>query len=217
MIDKEIIEELKMEGASEEELSDFSFLMDRFRVVSKIERSFKHKRTFLEPIAIEEKSKRFSFFGKWLFVPAIAFLLFILIGGSSVIRAQESVQGEALYPVKILSEKAYSIINPEFKDQIIVRRSQEIKKLTEEKKDQKKVEKTIKDYQKETERKHSQEKIKESQENLKSAREHATIENKKEIEKLLLPEKKEDDKEVKGSEHKSDSGEAKENKESESR
>jgi len=203
MINKEIINELKMEGATDSELSQLNLMMDKLQSVSKIERSFKHKRTFLEPVeTVKQYKKLFTL--KWLLVPSIAFLFLLLIGGVSVIRAQSSLPGESLYLVKILSEKAYSLIDPKFKDEIIVRRSEEIKKLTEEKKDPARVGETIKDYQIEVKKEHSIEKIKESQENLESAKEHAAVENRKEIEKVLSPEKREENWDVKASQDKQD-------------
>lgn len=198
---KNLFKELAQSGASDKELQQFQSVVERLASVSSIQRSNKHKVNFLR----NSEAKRSRYINKHFFVPAIAFVLFLLIGGS-VVKAQTTLPGDSLYPVKRLSEDIYSKLNPNFRNDVIVRRSEEIKEMTEQKRDSTNVEKTIRDYQEEVSKqeKHDDKTFEESQKNLREAAEKATEENKKEIEKTLMFRKSNGSKEVKGEETKNE-------------
>lgn len=198
MKNKELVDELKMAGARKEEIGSLQFIMEKLSPASEIERSFKHKRNFLERGTFSPKRK--FVLPRWFFAPTIAFILLLLIG-ATVAKAQGSIPGDPLYPVKRLSENLYSAVNPNFKNQEIIRRSEEVKKLTEENNNAAKVEKAVNDYQKviSNSGKNNQKIIEQSQENLEAAREKAYGESKRLIEKVLTPEpQKTENKDVKG-------------------
>lgn len=91
--------------------------------------SFERSDTFKDKFLTRLPKKTFFYVHKRAFAGLI-FSLILLLGFTSVVSAQKSLPGDLLYPVKIASEKAYSTINPSFKSEILVRRSEEIRDLS---------------------------------------------------------------------------------------
>lgn len=189
MEDKEmyqILKELKETGASEKEADELmNVLLNNFSSVKKIERSYAHKRKFLVGNPIE--NKRFLFFPKLAFAPIAILSFMFLVGVVSIATAsQKSLPGESLYGVKRLTEKMRTAVDPSFQSEIVVRRSEEIKELSEHKKDSGLIKQTVNDYETEVkEVKDSNEKIDESIKNLEEAKQNVSEEDKKEIERVL--------------------------------
>lgn len=183
---EELFNQLKETGFLDRELGEFDAVLNKLSSVSKIERSFTVKRKFLEG-EIQPVFAGKPFWSKWFFAPVITFALLILISTATVVKAQASFPGELLYPVKRLSENAYVLVNPRFKNEMVIRRSQEVKKLIEENKGPVLLNKTINDYQKEVkdEDDHNQGKIEESRQVLEQAKENASGEDRKDIENAL--------------------------------
>jgi len=197
---KKLFEELKAEGASGKEMEELIPVLNKLAVIKKHERSYILKRKFLEDKVVS--SKRSTFFVKWFFAPAIAFSLLLFVGAVSASYAsQKSLPGDPLYPVKRLTEDARTLIDPNFKNEKIVRRSEEIKKLTEEKEEKPKfINKAIDDFRKESEdsRTHDTKKVQESLKNLEDAKQNVSGEEKKQIERVIeKTENNQDNKEVK--------------------
>lgn len=200
---EKLFEELKIEGASEKELEELVPVLNRLSAVKKHERSYLLKRKFLEEKTMEVK--RFAFFPKWFFAPAIAFSLFLLIGVASVTYAsQKTLPGDSLYPIKRLTESARTLIDSNFKKDAIVRRSVEVRRLTEEKQEKPKlINKAIDDFKKESEdnEKHDVSKVQESIKNLEEATRNVSGEEKKQIEMVIEKTKNsQENREVKSSE-----------------
>lgn len=107
------------------------------------------------------------------------------LAGASVFASQGSLPGEPLYPVKRLSETVLEQINPEFKDEITVRRSEEVKSLIEKNKDDDAIKKSLEDYQQQSSESENKESIKKAEDNLRKAQEGASEKSKEEIEKVL--------------------------------
>lgn len=183
---KQLADELKTAGASGKEAAGLVLLAQKFSQKLQLERSFALKKKFLEAEKVAMPAPRgFSF--KWLLAPALAVLI-LFIGSLALVYAQKSLPGETLYPMKIVSENAASIIKPEFKGEILRRRSEEIKRLIEENKDSYLFQSTIDEYKKgltET-KKINPKKIEESKRNLEEAKEKSSAEHKKEIERVII-------------------------------
>lgn len=190
----ELFNELKNQTSSEEtkELIKIANNLKRF---SELKLSKNKKEEFLEKI--NKKEVKASFFWRVFFIPSLTFAVLLLLISAPIVLAQKSLPGEALYPLKKISENAATIIKPEVKEEIVVRRSEEVKKLVEEKREQKIIKETLKEYKKEakkvrhestrqTEKENrKKEKIEKSLENLKEAREKMEDEDKEEIEETI--------------------------------
>lgn len=107
------------------------------------------------------------------------------LAGASVFASQGSIPGEPLYPVKRLSETVFERINPEFKNEIPVRRSEEVKSLIERNENDDAIKKSLEDYQKQSSGFENKESVKQAEDNLKEAQERASEKSKVEIEKVL--------------------------------
>ena len=176
-------EELMKEGALEKEAEDLTLLSKNLSNLYSFERSSALKHKFLEQ---ELLSKNKFFVSRQMFV-AVFFSLIFLLGFTSIIKAQSSLPGQPLYPVKIASENIASLINPSFKDEVLQRRSEEIKKLSG-KKDGKNFQNLVNEYEKELEenRKINSKKIDEAQKNLEEARKNSLDEHKDDIERAII-------------------------------
>lgn len=176
-------EELMKEGALEKEAEDLTLLSKNLSNLYSFERSSALKHKFLEQ---ELLSKNKFFVSRQMFV-AVFFSLILLLGFTSIIKAQSSLPGQPLYPVKIASENIASLINPSFKDEVLQRRSEEIKKLSG-KKDGKSFQNLVNEYEKELEenRKINSKKIDEAQKNLEEARKNSLDEHKDDIERAII-------------------------------
>ena len=118
---------------------------------------------------------------------AVFLSLILLLGFTSVVGAQNSLPGQPLYPVKIASENIASFINPSFKDEILKRRSEEIKELSD-KKDGNTFHDVVDEYEKElNENKEiNPKKIEESRRNLEEARVNSLDEHKEDIDRVII-------------------------------
>lgn len=126
------------------------------------------------------------------------------VAGASVFASQGSLPGEPLYPIKRLSETVFEQINPEFKNEIPIRRSEEVKNLIESDKDDDAIKKSLEDYQKQSADTENEESIKQAEANLRKAQESATEKSKEEIEKVLKEGDVKGEQNKKGSESKAD-------------
>nr|MBI5455507.1 hypothetical protein [Candidatus Levybacteria bacterium] len=180
---KELTEELKIEGALEKEAEDLVIFSKNLSNLYAFERSDEFKNKFLE----QELLTKNKFFGsRQMF--ATAFLsLVLLLGVTSVVGAQGSLPGQPLYPIKIASENIASFINPSFKDEILQRRSEEIKQLSG-KKDGDTFHNTVNEYEKELNENKaiSPKKIEESKKNLEEAKINSLDEHKEDIERVII-------------------------------
>ncbi len=217
---KQLIKELQSQGSLEEEARDLAEIFSKISKASKIERSHIFKKSFLDNLSEKEKADRKTFFFlPRVYVPALALALLLFILITEVVNAQKSLPGQPLYPIKRLSENIVKTINPSFKDEILRRRSEEIKNLTEQKKDSDLLKKTIDEYKNELKEKEDVNpiRIEESRKNLEEAKDKSSEEGKKEIEKAIIQTeiKKEDqekkekpDNKIKLKENKDSDGEA---------
>lgn len=142
-----LIKELKEEKVSKEELGDLLEVAYRLSDLSYIKRSDNFKKAFLRKLNRENSQQR-------IFLPMsfpFAFALFILliVGSTSIVYAQRSLPGEILYPLKRLSEKAVVNFKPDYKKEVLKRREEEVKNLTEQKKDPEIVKEAEKEYEEE--------------------------------------------------------------------
>lgn len=180
---KNLIEELKAEGSLEKQAEELAFLSKNLSNLYSFERSSILKTKFLEKDLIVKNK---PFINRQMF--AAAFLsLVLLLGFSSVVGAQNSLPGQLLYPVKIASENIASFINPSFNGEILKRRSEEIKELSD-KKDGDNFYNTLKTYEKElNENKEIDIKdIEESRKNLEEAKENSLDEHREDIERVII-------------------------------
>lgn len=187
--EEQLISELKDQGAFGEEARDLMGIFNKVSKVSEIERSHAFKKSFLDNLWEKEKTnKKIFFFMPRVYVPALAlvFLLFILI--TEVVNAQKSLPGQPLYPIKILSENVIKTVNPGFRDEILRRRSEEVKSLTEQKKDSGLLKKTIDQYSDELKEKDkiNPDSAEKTKKNLEDAKENSANADKKEIENAII-------------------------------
>lgn len=181
---KQLIEELKTEGVLEKEADNLSLLSKNLSNLYSFERSNKLKVKFLEQILTRDNYLN----KKRVFKVAFLSLLMLIIGFSSVLGAQNSVPGDSLYPVKIASENVFSFINPSFRDQIIKRRSYEVKDLSS-KNSTAQFQQAVKNYENELNKNKGEidkKNIEESRKTLEQARENSLTENKEDLEKVIL-------------------------------
>lgn len=185
---EQLIKELESQNVSKEELEGFSDILLKISRVLNIERSYAHKMSFLENLRKSLKEEKKFFLPFRILAPALALVLLLFIFIAGVVNAQKSLPGQPLYPVKRLSENIVKAVNPSFKDEIIKRRSEEIKELTNQKKDSDLLKKTINDYKDELKEKGKLNpvKIQETKKNLEEAKDKSGEEDKKEIEKAII-------------------------------
>lgn len=184
--EKQLEQELIEQGASVEEIGDLIGLKNKITKLSDIRRSDTFKKSFLR--RLEEGENHGKFYPERRFLTPVLFLsllVFILVAG--VVSAQNSLPGQPLYPVKILSENIIKTVRPSFRDEILKRRTEEIKALAKEKKSSEQVKKTIDKYEKDLEENKNIDtnKMKESRENLEDAKDNSEGEDKKEIEDVI--------------------------------
>lgn len=223
--EEQLINELQSQGALEEEARSLAQVFSKVSKASGIERSSAFKKSFLDKLGEKEKIDRKTFFfSPRVYVPALAFslLLFILI--TEVVNAQKSLPGQPLYPIKRLSENIVKAVNPGFRDEILRRRSEEVKSLTEQKKDSGLLKKTINQYSDELKEKEkiNPDSAEKTKKNLEEAKENSANEDKKEIENAIIQTENKiiqssdsQTKDVKGEETKVTSAPKEENKKSE--
>lgn len=185
---EKIILELEDAGASKKEAEELSLLSQNISNLLKVERSVIVKNQFLGSLTKNQETQA-SFARKWLVIPLLIVLFIMFLGSYTVASAQKSLPGEPLYPVKILSENLAAAVVPGFKGEILQRRSEEIKTLSQQSSSQNSVnlQKTINSYEK-TLREDggiSASNIEESRKNLEEASKSASLENKKEIENVI--------------------------------
>ncbi len=182
-LDKLILE-LKQEGATDKEAEELALLSKNFSNSIKIERSFEIKTKFLRQ---KNTSKNFFSLHRQLFAYVLVILFFISF--STLVSAQDSLPGQPLYPVKRISEDIARKVSPSFKGEILKRRSQEVKLLSDprNKKNSTNLINAIKDYENElSDNKVVNNKIiKESGDNLRDASRVASDGSKLEIEHIL--------------------------------
>ncbi len=196
--------ELKEAGAEGEELEKLMQISGKLMELSNLEVSKDIRQKVLRRITEEPPNKEKTFFPKWAVVPLITVVI-LFLGLTTVVSAQKTQPGETLYPLKRVSEDVFRKVDPNFKNEIIVRRSEEVKKLAEDEKDPALIKKTLKEYKKEVlkEEEKDEKKFEESKKNLEGIKEKVEEDDKKEIEDLFkeidnkrgdLKEKKEDKK-----------------------
>jgi hypothetical protein len=180
MNEDNLINELKSEGASAKEADELALFSKNINNLMKFERSSDIKLKFLKNTTGSRNrfSRRYAF--------ATLFSLLLLLGFSSVVGAQKSLPGDKLYPVKIASENIASFIDPSFKNEIIKRRSEEIKDLSSTN-NSKEFHQTVETYEKELNENNKIDilDIRESRRNLEEAREDSLEENKEDLDKVI--------------------------------
>ncbi|MDO8657424.1 MAG: hypothetical protein Q7K55_01690 [Candidatus Levybacteria bacterium] len=202
----ELLEELKQQGVIEKDAEELLQTAFKLSDLSVIRRSYQFKKSFIERLQSRHSGPfrirtfldsgcasltRMTF--TKIFVAIFAVILFF-VTFNTVASAQKSLPGDTLYPVKRLSENIVSRVNPGFKDEILLRRSEEIKDLTDKNKDHKLIKDTIDEYKNNLEKdgKLNQTKVEESKKNLEEAKEKSIEENRGEIEKILNRQKREE-------------------------
>lgn len=176
-----LINELKAEGASDKEAEELFLFSKNMGNLLDIERSDIHKNKFIRQIVPQKNNTRKMYY----FATVFSFVL--LFGFSSIVEAQNSLPGDKLYPVKIASENIVSLIKPSFKNEIIKRRSIEIKDLSK-KNNSREFHETVENYARElSENKNIDAKdMEESRKNLEDARKDSLEDNKEDLEKIIL-------------------------------
>lgn len=183
MNNKTIIEELISAGASATEASDLAEFENQLNK-PQIERSYQFKADKADYLLGKiENRKRFEF--KKLLAPASIAVASLSLVTASAFAAQSSIPGDPLYALKRISERVFQTFDPQFSQQIPVRRSEEIKKLIENKDPENLVKKTIQDYQETKKAAPRSDASKEVRDNLQQAEQKATGESKVEIKKVL--------------------------------
>ena len=187
---KKLQEEFIQEGASQKEALDLSLFSKNLSNLYDFKRSDKVKSKFLFGSYSIQASKK-AYIGIFL---SILLLLAFTVSAS----AQNSLPGDPLYPVKRLSENFISFVDPSFKGEILKRRSEEIKSLSQTK-NYSNIPQAIKDYEKNLNQNKniSEENIEVSKKNLEEARSKST-EFENEIEGAIQKTEQKQHEEVKG-------------------
>ena len=204
MQNDDLTKELKIRGLSQAQADELGEVAGSLRQIGRFPRSEEVKEQFL--VRLLGARKKESFAWSRLFAPAVAFVLILaVLASGSVVLAQKSLPGDFLYPVKRLSENAAVSLNPEFEQKIVVRRSQEVKDLVEQKEDPGLVKDTLDDFSKDSQKAksegHANGNIEEGVRNLEDARERSSDDERRQIEetlKTLEEQKDEDEGDVKG-------------------
>jgi len=180
----QLLKELLIRGISPAEAEQLAYFARKFSYLSTFERSESVKTHFLEKLT---RRKEKVIWWPRMFVPAMAFVIVLLVlGAGTVVASQKSLPGEPLYPVKRLSEKVGVIVKPDFEQQIIVRRTEEVRDLVEKKEEPDLVRKTLEDFSQK--RKKSDEvngRFEQSLRNLEEAKEKSSEDERKQIENVL--------------------------------
>jgi len=204
MQNDDLEKELKIRGLSQAQAEELGEVAKNIGQIGRFSRSNEVKEQFL--VKLLGTGKKESFAWPRLFAPAVAFvLILIFLGAGSVVFAQKSLPGDVLYPVKRLSENVAVFLNPQLQQEIVVRRSQEVKDLVEQKEDSELVKNALDDFsedsQKAKNKGQTDGRLEESVRNLEDARERSSESEKKQIDETLkkLEEQKDDDEDsVKG-------------------
>jgi len=207
MQNDDLVKELKIRGLPPAEAEELGQVATSFGELGRFARSEKVKEQFLVKLLGARKKQLFA----WprLFAPAVAFVLILLVlGAGSVVFAQKSLPGDFLYPVKRLSENVAVSLNPALEQEIVVRRSQEVKDLVEKKEDPQLVKNTLEDFsedsQKAKNKGQANGKLEESVKNLEEAKERSSEDERRQIEETLkkLEQKDDDQGSIKGTKSK---------------
>ena len=188
MQNDDLEKELKIRGLSQTEAEELGQVAKSIGQIGRFARSEEVKEQFLVKLLGTKKQELFA----WprLFAPAVAFvLILVVLGAGSVVFAQKSLPGDFLYPVKRLSENVAVSLNPELEQEIVVRRSQEVKDLVEQKEDPGLVKDTLDDFSEDSQKAksegHANGNIEEGVRNLEEAKERSSDDEKKQIEETL--------------------------------
>ncbi len=179
-----LISELKNEGAGHAEAEELALLSKNLSNSVDFERSFDTKVKFLKQV--EKNNYKWYMFKSPFIATLIAIILFA--GFSTIVSAQDSLPGQPLYPIKRATESIVGAVNPSFNGQILIRRSNEIKKLSNSgNKNTANLNETIKEYESELNSKVqlNSKAIEVSKANLEDASNMATDGSKLEIEQIL--------------------------------
>src|SRR3990167_10056218 len=203
MQNDDLEKELKIRGLSQAETEELGQVAESITQIGRFSRSEKVKEQFL--VKLLGARKRESFAWSRLFAPAVAFVLILaVLGTGSVVFAQKSLPGDVFYPLKRLSENVAVSLNPALEQKIVVRRSQEVKDLVEQKEDPELVKDTLDDFSEDSQKAksegHANGNLEEGVRNLEDARERSSEVERKQIDEALkkLEEKNEDEGSVKG-------------------
>jgi len=198
MPNDDLVKELKIRGLSQTEAEELGEAAKSIGQIGRFTRSNEVKEQFL--IKLLGTKEKQSFVWPRLFAPAIAFVLILaVLGTGSVVFAQKSLPGDVLYPVKRLSENVAVSLNPELEQEIVVRRSQEVKDLVEKKEDSELVKNTLDDFSEDSKeaksKGHANGNLEEGVRNLEDARERSSEDERRQIEETLkkLEEQKDED------------------------
>lgn len=150
----------------------------------KFERSYAFKKQKFEKL-FDRQPKPFFPWPKF-FVPAFAAILLLLtIGSSVVIASQKSLPGEPLYPVKRAAESVKAKIMPEFKQELVVRRGEEVKQIVEKKEDPQLLQDSLRQVREQAKENRNSSKVEESIKKLEEAKKGSSKTEEDEIEKTV--------------------------------
>jgi hypothetical protein len=181
---EQLIKELLEAESSDKEAGELLSLAKKLSEFQYIKRSEDFKRKQAEKIMNSEKTRPVNRF-HFLFAP-LAALVLVLTTGVTVAGAQDSVPGDVLYPLKRASEEAAIAVNPEFKSQLLERRTTEISKIVENNGKTENLQDAVREYEKEIKKEEvSKEKLEESRNRLEIAREKSVVKGRGDIEKLI--------------------------------
>ena len=204
MQNDDLEKELKIRGLSQAQAEELGEVAKNIGQIGRFPRSEEVKEQFL--VKLLGTGKKESFAWPRLFAPAVAFvLILIFLGAGSVVFAQKSLPGDVFYPLKRLSENVAVSLNPALEQEIVVRRSQEVKDLVEQKEDPGLVQNTLDDFSEDSQKAISKGRangnLEEGVRNLEDARERSSDDERRQIEetlKKLEEQKDEDEGSVKG-------------------
>src|SRR3990167_5433237 len=188
MQNDDLEKELKIRGLSQAETEELGQVAESITQIGRFSRSEKVKEQFL--VKLLGARKRESFAWSRLFAPAVAFVLILaVLGTGSVVFAQKSLPGDVFYPLKRLSENVAVSLNPALEQKIVVRRSQEVKDLVEQKEDPELVKDTLDDFSEDSQKAKSEGRangnLEEGVRNLENARERSSDDERKQIDETL--------------------------------
>lgn len=199
----DLVKELKIRGLSQTEAEELDEVAKSIGQIGRFPRSEEVKNQFLVKLLGTRKKESLAW--PHLFAPAVAFgLILVVLASGSVVLAQKSLPGDILYPVKRLSENVAVSLNPDFEQEIVVRRSQEVKDLVEKKENPELVKNALDDFSEDSQKAKNKGKtngkLEEGVRNLQDAREKSSDDERKQIEETLkkLEEHDEDEDNVKG-------------------
>lgn len=197
---EDLLKELLKENESQKNSQDLLDIAFKVNNLSSIRRSYEFKKSFLRKLQTRHSggyslAGRLQNLKKQILFPkifAISFAVIILfISFAAIATAQKSIPGDVLYPVKVMSEKVIKKVNPQFKEEVIKRRTEEIKKSTENKQNPQTFNHTIENYKEEIKNNEKekdqrvQNAIKESKQDLEELKNKLPENQKKEIEKTI--------------------------------